>query len=115
MLTFIAIILWLGISVTFLDMSITQALTGSAGLAISIPLIYLMKRRSSYLTSLIKQYCKEQTRKELEIAAVQAAYGRYRLALIEFKLELRDNPDNSLLKEIMSLMEELESGRKIFT
>ena len=49
------------------------------------------------------------------MAAVQAAYGRYRLALIEFKIELKDNPNNELLKEIVSLMEELENGNKIFT
>ena len=115
MLTFTVVILWFGISLTFLDMSITQASTGSVGLAISILLIYLMKRRSSYLTTLIKQYCKDQKRKELEMAAVQATYGQYRLALIEFKLELRKNPDNALLKEIVSLIEELENGRRLFT
>lgn len=114
-LTSTVVILWFGISLTLLDMSVTQASTGSAGLAISVPLIYLMKRRSSYLTTLIKQYCKEQKRKELEAAAVRAAYGQYRLALIEFKLELKNNPDNTLLKEIVSLIEELENGRKIFT
>ena len=109
------IAIWIVAGSAFLDMGIIKtSVTGLILMAMG-GLIYLSKRRASYLTTLIKKYCEDRKRKELEMASVQAAYGRYRLALVEFKLELKNNPNNELLIEIVSLMDELENGNIFFT
>ena len=49
------------------------------------------------------------------MAAVQAAYGRYRLALVTFKVELANNPEEKILIKIVELMDELENKKRFFT
>jgi hypothetical protein len=84
----------------------------SVGLGI---IVYLIRRKGMYLSSLVQEYTKESNRRDLDMAAVQAAYGRYRLALVTFKVELAKNPDNKILIKIVELMDELESKRRFFT
>jgi hypothetical protein len=75
------IAIWIVVGSTFLNMDIIE--TSALGLILMAMggLMYLSNRRASYLTALIKKYSKDRKRKELEMASVQAAYGRYRLAL----------------------------------
>ncbi len=105
---------WFVANTTLGDLSLYDSLFGGIGLAVFLPVIYLIKRRSSYLNSLIKKYSGQKNQVDLNMAAVQAAYGQYRLALVAFKIELKKNPNDETLQEIVELMEELENGNKFF-
>lgn len=109
------LVLWVSVAFIFLDYGLYDTVIGGLGMAIFLPLIYLLKRKSSYLSSLVQNYAKQEGRKDLNMIAVQAAYGRYRLALVTFKLELKNDPENKTLQEIVSLMEDFENGNKFFT
>jgi hypothetical protein len=111
----VILVLWISVAFFFLGYGLYDTVIGGLGMAIFLPLIYLLKRKSAYLSSLVQKYAKQEGRKDLNMIAVQTAYGRYRLAFITFKLELKNDPENKTLQEIVSLMEDLESGNKFFT
>lgn len=107
--------IWAGIGPTIVDLDILDTLLACIGMAAFFFAIYLIKRKPSYLSALVQKYAKQKDRKDLNMIAVQVAYGRYRLALVTFKVELNKDPENRTLQEIVTLMEHLENGNRIFT
>ncbi len=104
----IAFVIWLIIAFTF-NVLTEKVLVITIALYLSGIAIHFFNRKNALLGKLIKAYGEnEDLASDVEMALVQAYYGRYRLALVTLKLELKKNPNDKQLLEIVNLIEEIK-------